>query len=118
MIITSDNILVALLYHYYDNLALDFMGYYSKFLDKNLFIYSLNHGNTMFLQHALLKGAYDKIIFKDEEVISQMLVILKEGCRTNFSLNVLLLVDITIWKNKFLKDLIEVFSDYVDNSFD
>jgi hypothetical protein len=49
LIISEDNILLALLYHYQDNLALEFVGYYSKFIDKDLFLYSLNHGNKMFL---------------------------------------------------------------------
>ena len=50
MIDTEDNILLALLYHYQDSFALEYMGFYSKFLDKDLFLYSLNHGNRLFLQ--------------------------------------------------------------------
>ena len=129
MLITEDNILLALLYHYQDALALDFMGYYSKFIDKDLFLYSMNHGNRMFLQHALLMGAFDKTIFKEEEVVAQILVILKQvlcvfmlvyrdGCRTNFLLNVLLLIDISMWKNKHLKELLQVFEDYVEKSYE
>jgi hypothetical protein len=49
MIDTDDNILLALLYHYQDAFALEYMGYYSRFLDKDLFLYSLNHGNRLFL---------------------------------------------------------------------
>ncbi|CDW78613.1 UNKNOWN [Stylonychia lemnae] len=113
LLITDDNILLALLYHYQDNLALDYMGYYNKFLDKDLFLYSMNHGNKMFLQHALLMGAFDKTIFKEEEVIGQILVILK-------------------YKQAYLKiiiemgaeliscsiELIQVFEDYVEQSFE
>lgn len=46
---TTDNILIALLHHHLDDLAIEFMGYYSHFLDKNLFIYCMTHGNTYFL---------------------------------------------------------------------
>lgn len=70
MIVTKDNMLLSLLYHYQDAFALEYMGYYNKFLDRDLFLYSLNHGNRMFLQHALLMGAFDKLIFKDEDVIN------------------------------------------------
>ena len=48
-IMTTDNILIALLHHHLDDLAIEFMGYYSHFLDKNLFIYCMTHGNTYFL---------------------------------------------------------------------
>jgi hypothetical protein len=33
-------------------------------------------------------------------------------------LNVLLLIDISLWKNKYLKELIQVFNDYVESSFE
>jgi len=77
MLFTKDNILIALLYHYQDDLALQYIGYYSQFIDKDLFLYALNHGNKRFIQHALLMGAFDRVIFKDEEVIQGILAIIK-----------------------------------------
>eukprot|EP00347_Sterkiella_histriomuscorum_P022855 403336899 len=114
MLITDDNILLALLYHYQDNLALDYMGYYDKFIDKDLFLYSMNHGNKMFLQHALLIGAFDKTIFKEEDVISQILIILKQKkiILTTFYLE--MAVELTLCQI----ELIQVFQDYVDQSFE
>lgn len=38
-IISKDNILMALLEHHYDELAIQYMGIYSHFLDKELFIF-------------------------------------------------------------------------------
>jgi hypothetical protein len=117
-IISNDNILIALLAHHIDDLAIDYMGYYSHFLDKDLFIFCMTHGNNFFLQRALLLSAFDKMIFREDEVINQILTILKEGYRTNFLMNILTLVDISVWKNKHLKDLIEIVNDYVEESYD
>lgn len=72
-VISKDNILIALLSHNYDSLALKYMGYYSHFLDKDLFIYCVTHGNTFFLQKALYMAAFDKNIFRDEGVINEIL---------------------------------------------
>jgi hypothetical protein len=48
-IISSDNILVGLLSHNLDQLALDNMGFFSHFLDKELLIFCMMHGNIVFL---------------------------------------------------------------------
>jgi hypothetical protein len=45
------------------------MGFYSHFLDKDLFIFSMMHGNVVFLQNALLLAAFDKLIFREEVII-------------------------------------------------
>jgi hypothetical protein len=44
--------------------------------------------------------------------------VLKEGYRTNFLMNILTLIDISVWKNKHLKDLIEVMNDYAEENYD
>jgi hypothetical protein len=33
-------------------------------------------------------------------------------------MNILTLIDISVWKNKYLKDLIEVINDYVEENYD
>lgn len=104
--------------HNLDKLAINYMGYYSHFLDKELFNYCLMHGNNIFLQNALLMAAFDKMIFREEIVIDQILEVLKQGYRTNFLMNVLTLIDISVWKNKHMKDLIDIINDYVDESYD
>jgi hypothetical protein len=58
------------------------------------------------------------MIFRDEHIIEEILTILKEGYRTNFLMNILTLVDISVWKNKHLKDLIEIINDYVEENYD
>jgi hypothetical protein len=50
--------------------------------------------------------------------IEQILGVLKDGYRTNFLLNILTLIDIGVWKNKFMKDLIEIINDYVEEHYD
>ena len=48
---TKENILEALLYHMLDQVCLDFMGTYSQFLqDEDLFLFSLNHNNNVFVK--------------------------------------------------------------------
>ena len=46
----EDNILKALLYHRYEEETIDYMGYYSVFLNKTLFLYSLEHNYNLFIQ--------------------------------------------------------------------
>lgn len=48
-IISADNILKALVNHNLDELAINYMGYYNHFLDKDLFIFCMTHGNSIFL---------------------------------------------------------------------
>lgn len=75
------------------------MGYYSHDISEKLFLYALRNDNTMFMKKALLMGAFDPNVFKDDKVIEMMLVFLDEGNKTNFVLNVLMLSDVTLWKN-------------------
>ena len=117
-IISDDNILISLLAHHKDELAINYMGYYSHFLDKELFLYCMMHGNNVFLQNALIVAAFDKIIFREESVIEEILKILESGYRTNFLLNVLTLIDISMWKNKHMKSLIDIINAYVEDNYD
>ncbi len=48
-VVSDDNILIALLVHNLDIVAMDYMGYYSHFLNNHLFIYCMTHGNNIFL---------------------------------------------------------------------
>lgn len=105
-VITTNNILRALLVHNLDEIAILYMGFFSHCMDRELFIHCLKQGNTIFLQRALILSAFDKMIFRDESVITSILDIISSGSRTNFLLNVLSLVNINIWKNKHLKELI------------
>jgi len=79
------------------------MGYYKKDLTKGLFNYCLQQGKKEFLKAALTLNAFEKTIFKDEDVIYNILNLMSDGVRNNFLLNVLSLIDISIWKNKFIK---------------
>ena len=88
------------------------MGVYNHLLNKDLLIYCIDHGNTYFMQKALLKAAFDKMLFREETVVSEILQILKRGYCTNFVLNILSIVDISVWKNKRLETLIEIINDY------
>ena len=109
---------MALLSHNFDDLAIDNMGYYNAFLNQDLFVYCMTHGNNIFLRKALLLAAFDKMIFREDKVINSMLNILQEGYRTNFLLNILSLIDISVWKNKHLKEIIEIIDSYTSDTFE
>jgi hypothetical protein len=117
-VISIDNILIALLSHHFDDLAVEYMGYYSHLLNAQLFIQCIEHGNTHFLKEALLFTAFDKNIFRDEQVIENLLEIMKEGYRANFLMNILVLIDISVWKNKYMKELIDILNEYAEDPYD
>ena len=48
-VISSNNILRALLVHNLDEIAVRYMGIYSHYLDKELLIHCVKQGNTIFL---------------------------------------------------------------------
>jgi hypothetical protein len=66
MLDTDDNILQALLKHMEDKLTLKYLGFYSKFRNEKLFLFSLEQNNTVFIRESLLIGAFDKQIFKQD----------------------------------------------------
>jgi len=63
-------------------------------------------------------SAFEKFIFREEVIVEQILGVLKEGYRTNFLIDILTLIDISVWKNKYMKELIEILNDYVEMSYD
>ncbi len=67
---SEDNILRALLIYHFDELAIEYMGYYFHFLDEALFIYCMKQGNTIFLKNALIMSAFDKMIFREDNIIT------------------------------------------------
>ena len=67
---THDNVLDALLHHRSESLAIDFMGTYEIFLQKELLLSALTDGNTTFMRKAQMSGAFPKMLFADGEVIS------------------------------------------------
>ena len=108
---------MALLIHEQDLIAINNMGYYSQHIDKELFLESLKSGNEIFLKHALKLTAFDKQIFREDVVINTIIRLVKESGRTNYLLNVLALLDISVWKNKYLKELIQVINQYANESY-
>jgi hypothetical protein len=96
------------------------MGYYSRFLDRDLFLFALEHNNDIFMKKALLKGAISKQELQETSVINQILAHFEDGAKTNFILNILHLTGFDLWKNKDLAKLLEMFEnftvdDYLEN---
>ena len=52
-----------------DKLVIKYMGYYTIFLDENLFLFSVAKNNKKFIQVSLALGAFNKLIFKQESVV-------------------------------------------------
>ena len=48
----------ALLKHQDDEIALRYMGKYKRFLERNLFVSSIQEGNSNFIETALLDNAF------------------------------------------------------------
>lgn len=65
----DDNILKALLKYRDDEACLEFMGYYSTFLDQELLLEALSKNNSTFVRKSLLVGAFDKQFFSKDEVV-------------------------------------------------
>jgi hypothetical protein len=110
----EDNMLRTLLHHNRDDICLEYMGFYQKFLDVNLYLYALQNNNNAFMKGALLQGAFPKKIFQDEKVIVEIMVYLDDGSKTNNILNVLMLAEVTLWKNKFIGELIDKFDNFLE----
>lgn len=62
-------------------------------------------------------GAFDDSIFKNDDVIQNMLMFLKDGNKTNYILNVLLLSNVTLWKNDQILELVEMFQNFTEESY-
>lgn len=89
------NILEALLAENQQLLALDYMGYYTHFLDRNLFIFALKKNTSLFMQEALKKQAFETEMYTNPKVVSIILAMFEaDGSKTNFILNVLLLTNV------------------------
>jgi len=56
--------------HGFDELALEYMGFYVEDINKELFMYCMTNGNEIFMKEALTKSAFDLLIFKEELVIN------------------------------------------------
>lgn len=112
LVITDDNILISLLSHEYDDLALQYIGYYVDDINVDLLLYCLKFGNEKFLKGALKLSAFDKLIFRESKVMNQIISLLKSGLRIIYLLNIMTLVDFSILRSQHLKDLIDVISSY------
>lgn len=118
----DENILEALLFHNKDQIALDYLGVYSKFLDNphgsELFLYSISHKNDRFTKEVLQKEIFDKQIFKEDNVVACMIEMMEDGSKTNFILNTLNMIDISVWRNERIEQLLEMFGNFTDEIFE
>ena len=92
------------------------MGYYSELLDDKLFLFSLDKNNQKFIRDSLDIGAFDKEYFKEDDVVNQILSLMRYGAKSNFLLNTLLLIDISVWSFDQAAELIEKINDLGDTS--
>jgi hypothetical protein len=114
----DEDILWALLAVQQEELCLYYMGHYSHFLTKELFVFALESGSNKFMQDALAMGAFEKNIFKNKKVIGSMLGIFEtDGSKTNFILNVLVLTDISQWPYQYIIEIISLFENFIGEEY-
>ena len=109
---------MALLYHDRENLALAMMGHYYHDMTEDLLIFCLDEGKELFLSRSLELSAFNKFVFKSDNVVNKLLTKLISGSQTNYYLNILTLVDIAMWSTKNIAELIKVFEQYSRNNYE
>ena len=62
-------------------------------------------------------GAFDPQIFKLLEVIKKIIEFMAYGSKTMFILNALILIDISLWRNTELLELIEMFKNFTEEGY-
>jgi len=112
----DDNIVHALLSNNLDEIAISFMGAYSKFMDANTFLFTLDNRNHLFLKKALAFSAFDKTIFREKIVIAKLMSTLDDGSKINFVVNIFALIDVAIWKNKTIQDVLDIFRTFCEEN--
>ena len=79
------------------------LGQYDKFLNAKhgpgLFLFGITNGNDVFTKEVLRKSIFDKNIFKQDNVVECIIGTLDDGSKTNFILNTLNMIDISVWGN-------------------
>mgnify|MGYP000123061673 CR=1 FL=1 len=101
---------------------MDNLGIYDKFLDDvngpGLFLFGITYGNDVFIKEVLRKSIFDKNIFKQDNVVEKIIETLEDGSKTNFILNTLNMIDISVWGNDKIGDLLDSFTNFVEQIFD
>lgn len=115
---TKDNFLKALLHHDHDDLAIKMIGYYIGDMNSELLIYCLDHGKEKFFNKSLELIAFNKYLFKEDHVADKLLDLLKSGSNTIYYLNILTMIDISLWKTSKLKELLHIFEAYGNQGFE
>lgn len=92
------------------------MGQYFHEMNQELLIFCLDHGKEAFLNKSLY--AFNKFIFRQDNVVEKLLELLKSGSQLNNYLNILTLVDISIWKINQIKALINIFEGYAYHEYE
>jgi len=101
-----------------DDIAIEYMGIYKSSLNKELFGECLRSGNTQFLQAALTYHGFNRMIFRANDVMDDLLFLLEDGFRINFLLNVLVLTDMSVYKIKHLSRLVSILNKFVTERYE
>ena len=71
------------------------------------------------MKSSLLKNSFETKEVKDYEVVCALLTFMEDqASMNNFYLNVLVLSQVTTWKNTELEALIDLFENYIDMGLD
>lgn len=62
----------------------------------------------------LIKSIFDKQIFKEDKLVQKMIDMMEDGGKINFILNTLNMIDISVWMNERIEQLLDVFDIFKD----
>ncbi|CDW75745.1 UNKNOWN [Stylonychia lemnae] len=101
---SGDNFLQALLTFGQDDLAIQYMGSFGHNLNEQLLIFCIESQNLKFL--------------KEDQVVEKLLFYLNQGTRTNYILDIMSLIDISVGRNRQIKDIMDVFVEFAESNYE
>ena len=112
----DDNFLQALLYYDYGHIALELMGIFYHDMTEELLKYCFEKEKEIFLSKSFELSSFNQIYFREETIVRKFIDLLKSGLQTNYYLNILISIEISMWRTNQIKELFEVLETYKDES--
>lgn len=103
---------MALLHQDHNKLAIKMIGYFIHDMNAELLIYCLDYHKEKFLNFSLKLSAFSKFLFKKDEVADKLLELLNSGTNTRYYLDIITMIDISLWKTTKLKKLLSIFGAF------
>ena len=107
---SSENIPMSLLINRQDVIAADsrIIKHYQLDCNSMLMVFAIRNHNEYFLKYALQQGLFSVDYFAETTVINEILDQLNSKIQTEFILNILIFADFGRWKQKQIRNFIEL----------